>query len=302
MNANRFVFRFAFICVYSRPKKLMARYTRARPDLHNPLTVLEGNFRTQRLRELPYPLDDCRGQLRAWRHWPPALGAALAETERDRMQIAPIEFALAIEHGLRHHALPIFLVRGESARVVGRTRVEHIGRTSSQRKPVLVVVLLRLETHCLAFEDEIRQAVKDRLTFVDLNATQDVRSVSGKQIGAGVYDGMREGYQESGRRFPVARRALVRMDRYHHPIGLPPRLADSSRDLLQVLRVGFGHDPRLLAGSKGRAEKTNLVRRLRSARFTLGAQLRQRAQRSECRRLHRVSGLEAQRIQARPSL
>src|SRR5260370_17944501 len=100
MNANRFVFRFAFICVYSRPKKLMARYTRARPDLHNPLTVLEGNFRTQRLRELPYPLDDCRGQLPACRNGPPPLGAALAETERDRRQIAPLRFPPLIEHAV----------------------------------------------------------------------------------------------------------------------------------------------------------------------------------------------------------
>jgi hypothetical protein len=138
--------------------------------------------------------------------------AAVPESEHDRLQFDAGQLAFLVEHHLRHDAFPEFLVRRESARVFRRSCIVVIGGSRRQRQVELIVIFLRLELHQLVLENEVRQAVKNRFAFVNLDPLKHVGSMADEQIGTGIDGGLREGDQELGRVFAIARRAFVRMN------------------------------------------------------------------------------------------
>src|ERR1700675_4494817 len=108
------------------------------------------------------------------------------KAETNRIQVDFLQFALAIEHRFGDDAFPDFLIRGKAPRIVSRTGIEVIRCVRAERQVELIVALLRLEGQGFILENEIGDAVKNRLAFVYLDGAQDVRSMAHEEVGAGV--------------------------------------------------------------------------------------------------------------------
>jgi hypothetical protein len=121
------------------------------------------------------------------------LATRLLEAETDRNQGDAAERMIGVEGNLRDDAFPDGFLDGKTARVIARARVEIIGGGRIPGKIQRVKTFGRLKLHGLVFEDEIAEAVKDRLAFVNLNAAQNVRAVRDENVRTGVDRGVSGG-------------------------------------------------------------------------------------------------------------
>ena len=87
-------------------------------------------------------------------------------------------------------------VGGEPGLVVLGAPVVEVRDMGVRPEVVGFVVLARQAQQRLVLEDEVTEAVEDRLAFVDLDAAQHVRAVAGEDVGAGIHHGAGERHQE----------------------------------------------------------------------------------------------------------
>ena len=132
--------------------------------------------------------------------------------KRDRQKLDPLDLTGA-ENGERDHRFPVLSIGGESDRIVLVPAIAEVSRRRFGSEVELGVVLRGEELDRLVLENEVPQAVEDRLPLVQLDPFEDVRPVSNEHVGAGVDRGAGESLQELRRFMAVSRERLVAVNR-----------------------------------------------------------------------------------------
>jgi len=197
----------------------------------------------------------------------------------------------------RSHRVPVLGFGREAAAILVVARVEIVRRLCHiVVQSVLLVAVGRHAQQRLVLEDEIRQAVEDRLALVDLDAAQHVRAMADEHVGAGVDYRARKHGDEVGGNGSIGA-ALVAMQRDNHDVGQRGSAADHARDRFDVLLEGLGPRTRLRSNHVAAAAKVQGV----AAAGWGPRQLRGHAPQIR----HALGGdhirrVEAERVQSRP--
>ena len=188
---------------------------------------------------------------------PAALAHRQSESERNRVQPDAGNLAAAPLYG-RDERFPDLAIGVEPAAIVVRPRLIEVADLRLAAEADRLVRVRWKPEERLVLEDEIADAVEDRLPLVDLDAAHDVRTVADDDVRAGVDHRVREGNQKVcglGSIFS----AFVGVNADDGGIGHASRAAHDAHHAFDVRLVRLGARAGLIAADEAAAEQRQRI-------------------------------------------